>query len=113
MIDSCSFGCLVINGKKYNSDLVIYPDGRVKDSWRRRSGHRLSLDDMEDLIEAEPEVIIAGTGVSGLMRPEKELEKTLRQRGIVFIALPNQKAVEYYNDLVQTKRVAAGFHLTC
>jgi len=112
-IDSCSFGSIVINGKEYASDLIIYPDGHVKDSWRRKTGHKLSIDDIGGLIESEPEVIIAGTGVSGLVRPEKELEKMLSEKDIGFIPAPNQKAIELYNELISKKRVGACFHLAC
>ena len=112
-IDRCSFGSIVINGKEYTSDLIIYPDGHVMDSWCRKTGHKLSIDDIGGLIESEPEVIIVGTGVSGLVRPEKELEKMLSEKDIGFIPAPNQKAIELYNELISKKRVGACFHLAC
>ena len=113
MITSCSFGVIVIEGKQYTSDLIIYPDGHIEDSWYRRKGHGLSLDDISKLVESKPEVIIAGTGVSGLMKPEPGLDKLLLKKGIRFIAQPNQKAMKIYNELSSTKRVGACFHLTC
>ena len=113
MITSCSFGVIVIEGKQYTSDLIIYPDGHIEDSWYRRKGHGLSLDDISKLVESKPEVIIAGTGISGLMRPESGLDKLLLNKGIRFIAQPNQKAIKIYNELSSTKRVGACFHLTC
>ena len=113
MIDACSFGLIVINGKKYTSDLVVYPDGHVVDSWYRRSGHRLSSDDILELIESEPKVIIAGTGVSGLVKPEKELEKLLHQKGIKFVPAPNHEAMNLYNEMSSKKQVGACFHLAC
>ncbi len=112
-IEGFSFGSIVINGKTYTTDLIIYPDGHVVDSWRRKTGHRLSGDDIGKLIESEPEAIIAGTGVSGLVEPEKGLEKMLSEKGIEFIQAPNQKAMELYNELISKKRVGACFHLTC
>ena len=113
MITSCSFGVIIIEEKQYTSDLIIYPDGHVEDSWYRRKGHGLSLDDISKLIESKPEVIIAGTGVSGLMRPESGLDKLLLNKGIRFIAQPNQKAMKIYNELSSKKRAGACFHLTC
>jgi hypothetical protein len=92
---------------------VIYPDGHVVHSWYRKRGHRLSSDDISPLIESEPEVIVAGTGMSGMVKPEKELEELLEQRGINFIPTPNQNAMELFNDLSSKKRVGACFHLTC
>jgi len=113
MIQACSFGSMVIDGKQYFSDLVMYPDGQVVDSWRRKSGHRLSIDDIVKLIESEPEVIVAGTGINGLVKPENELEKFLSQKGIRFVAAPNHNAMEIYNELSPDKRIGACFHLTC
>lgn len=113
MIESCEFGIIVIDGKKYTSDLIIYPDSHTEDGWRRKSGHALSCDDIGKLIESGPEVIVAGTGVSGLMKPEKELEQLLSQKGIEFISEPNQEAIKIYNDLLSEKRIGACFHLTC
>ena len=113
MIDTCSFGVIVIDGKKHTSDLLIYPDGRIMEPWRRKRGHRLSSDDIRDLIESDPEFIIAGTGVSGQVRPDKALEKRLHQKGITFIAVPNHDAMRQYNELCKGKRAGACFHLTC
>jgi len=113
MINTCSFGSIIIDGKKYTSDLIIFPDGHIADSWRRKNGHILSIDDIKILIETEPETIITGTGASGLMRPENGLEKTLATKGIDFSAAPNRQAIVLYNELVSKKRVGACFHLTC
>jgi hypothetical protein len=113
MIDSFSFGTMVIEGETYQSDLFIYPDGRVKAGWRRKSGHRLSYGDISDLTQGGIEVIVAGKGVSGRMEPDEDIHRQLQQRGIEFIALPNDEAVVLYNRLSTKRRVAACFHLTC
>jgi len=113
MIDDCTFGRIVVNGKEYTSDLIIYPDGHIEDHWWRKSGHRLSSGDIDKLIQSKPDVIVAGTGVSGLMKPEQTLEKLLHQQGIKFIAEPNKKAMKIFNKLLSKERVSACFHLTC
>ena len=112
-IEAYSFGWMIIDGKRYTSDLLIYPDGRVEDTWYRKRGHDLLIDDISALIQAGPEIIIAGTGASGLMKPEKGFEKRLAQEGIHFISLPSIEAVERYNKLSLEKPVGACFHLTC
>ena len=112
-IEAYSFGCMIIDGKQYTSDLLIFPDGRVEDTWYRKRGHDLSRDDISALIQAGPEIIIAGTGASGLMKPEEDFEKWLGQKGIRFISLPSIEAVERYNNLSLEKPVGACFHLTC
>ena len=103
---------MVIDGKTYTSDLIIFPDGRVEDSWWRRSGHRLSADDIAGLIESAPEIIIVGTGANGMLKPAPGLKDILMDEGIELIPLPNQNAVERFNELSLEKRVGACFHLT-
>ncbi len=112
-IETSSFGLIVIDGRQYTSDLIIYPDGHVKDSWWRKSGHRLSIDDIGELVESEPEVIIVGTGVNGLMEPDMGLGELLSEKGIELVPLPNQEAMETFNKLSSEKRVGGCFHLTC
>ena len=113
MIDSYSFGSMVIDGRRYTSDLIIYPDGRVQDSWWREKGHRLSLSDIADLIAEKPALIIVGTGSSGMMEPDQDVPDALAQQGIQFEALPTRQAVERYNHLSRARRTGACFHLTC
>lgn len=112
-IESYSFGSIVINGHRYTSDIIIYPDGRIQDSWWRETGHSLSMRDITGLVDSKPEIIIAGTGTSGLMSPDAELESMLSQKGIEFHALPSAQAVRLYNEICQTRKVGACFHLTC
>ena len=113
-IEKCAFGSITIDGKVYQSDLIIYPDGTIQDVWWRREGHRLSKEDIESLIDKEPEVIVVGTGISGLMRPEKGLAEYLLQRKIEFICAPNHEAMNILNRLFDSKRkIGACFHLTC
>ena len=114
MIQSTTFGTMTIDGRTYHSDLIIFPDGSVKDNWWRRRGHVLAVDDILTLADTQPQLIVAGTGTSGRMRPHPELLPFLEQRNIELIAASNSRAVETYNQKLGTGvRVAACFHLTC
>ena len=113
LIERLSFSTIVIDGRTYTDDLIILPDGKILKPWWRQKGHQLSLEDLRDLIYSSPEVIIAGTGVSGNMKPEKNLLKELSRLAIELIAKPNNKAIEIYNSMDPGKRVGACFHLTC
>jgi hypothetical protein len=113
MINAYEFGLIIVDGKEYTTDIIIFPDGKVRDSWWRKDGHRLSIDDLIDLIESQPEIIIAGTGAHGFMQPEKELEHQLIIRGIEFKSAPSGQAIKLYNELYGKKRLGACFHLTC
>lgn len=112
-IDTLAFGSIVIDGREYTSDLTIYPDGRIVTDWKRKRGHRLSSDDINGLIVSHPEIIIAGTGIYGLVKPEKDLKKNLQDKEIVFFPARNKKAMELFNELSSKSRIGACFHLTC
>ena len=114
MIQSTAFGVMTIDGRAYTSDLIIFPDASVKDGWWRQRGHVLSVDDVLTLVDAAPELIVAGTGTNGRMRPGADVLPFLRERAIEFIAEPNPRAVKIYNDKVaEGLTVGACFHLTC
>ena len=113
MINTSSFGSIVIDGKSFSSDLVIFPDGRVKDGWRRRQGHCLFIEDIQELINSSPETIICGTGVSGRMKPDEKVKIYLYGIGIEFIAAPNREAILLFNEMSTLKKSGACFHLTC
>jgi len=40
MIESYDFGRIVVNGRKFGSDLIIFPD-RVNGGWWRKEGRTL------------------------------------------------------------------------
>ena len=111
-IDSYHFGQIVINGKKYSSDVIIFLD-RVQGDWRRNKSHELSLEDLTGVIAQNPEVLIVGTGASGLMRVLPEVHRELEARHIQLIAQPTSEACDLYNQLSPSQRVIAALHLTC
>jgi hypothetical protein len=113
MIEKSAFGSIQIDGRTYNTDILVYPDGRVVDNWWRRHGHRLALEDLEALLAVEPDVIVIGAGVYGRVQPEPELEKTLQKRGVALVMEPTAEAVARFNELQPRHKTAAGFHLTC
>jgi len=113
MIESYRFGEIRVDGVRYTSDLIILPSG-VKPNWWRREGHRLSLEDLEEVLREKPEILVIGTGYSGLMRVPKELIEHLRAEGIEVMVQRTGEAWKTYNQLSREgRRVAAALHLTC
>jgi hypothetical protein len=111
-IDSYRFGQIVINGQKYTSDVIIFPD-RVQDDWWRDDSHRLTIRDITGIMKENPEVLLVGTGASGLMRVLPEVKQAVEARHIELMAQPTGEVCETYNRLSQTQRVVAALHLTC
>ena len=112
IINSYRFGLIVVSGRHYTSDVIIFPD-RVKDNWWRKVGHQLRLEDLSEVMTANPEVLVVGTGASGLVKMSPEVEERLEAQGIKLIAQPTSEACNLYNQLCQSQRVVAALHLTC
>ena len=111
-IDTYRFGRIVINGHNYTSDVIIFPD-RVQGEWWRDDSHRLALKDVAGIINENPEILLVGTGASGMMRVLPEVEQAAKARNIKLIIQPTGEACQTYNQLSPTQRVAAALHLTC
>ena len=112
IIDSYQFGLIVVNGKEYTSDVIISPD-RVRDGWWRKVGHQLCLEDIAEVITQNPELLIVGTGASGLMKVLPEVHEGAGARNIKLIAEATDRACHTYNQLCHSQRVVAALHLTC
>jgi hypothetical protein len=112
MIESYSFGKIVIDGKQYATDVIIFPD-HVQDSWWRKEGHVLTIEDLKDVLQAKPEVLIVGTGYFGFMKVPNEVKEHLASMKIQLIVENTREAYKTYNRLASTKRTVAAFHLTC
>lgn len=112
MIESYSFGRLVLSGKAYTSDLIICSD-RINPSWWRKIGHRLCLQDLQEVLGEDLEVLVIGTGYMGLMKVEEEVRRYAEVHGFQLIVEKTKKAVEIYNSLHAHKKTVGAFHLTC
>jgi hypothetical protein len=111
-IDSYHFGQIVINGRKYTSDVIIFPD-KVQGDWWRDESHELALKDIADIIDENPEILLVGTGASGLMRVLPEVASAIEARNIQLVVQSTGEACQIYNQLSPTQRVVAALHLTC
>ena len=112
MIDSYKFGEMVVDGKRYHADLIIYPN-RVDANWWRKNGHQLCITDIEDIVAEQPEYLVVGTGNPGLMRVLPETQEYLQNQNIQLVSEPTGRAYKTYNEMCTQKRVIGVFHLTC
>lgn len=113
LIESYSFGRMVIDGSIYRKDVIIFPDGKILSPWWRKNGHELTADDLVELIAKGPEIIICGTGAMGVMRPAAELKNHLTARNIELIVQKSTQAVTTFNQMWGLRKLGGCFHLTC
>ena len=112
MIEDYRFGHIVIDGKEYKSDVKIFP-GRVEANWWRELGHSLAVNDISDILQEQPEVLIIGTGSAGVMKVPDSVQQEIKHRGIELIIERTGEACKIFNSLKTKKRVVAALHLTC
>ncbi len=112
-IDSYSFGHIVIDGKEYRSDVIIYGNA-VDATWWRKEGHRLQPEDLAEVLKARPEILIVGSGYAGVMSTPKRTLEYITSQGIDVRVERTGKAVDLFNELqAQKKNVMAALHITC
>ena len=112
-ISAYEFGRVAIDGTSYSSDVIIAPD-RVIDSWWRKQGHRLQVDDLDDVVRARPDILVIGTGYYGRMQVPEETRQFLRDQGIEVREARTSEAVAEFNELQKEyARIVAALHLTC
>ncbi len=113
MIENYTAGRMTVDGKIHRRDLKIV-GGKVKGEWWRKQGHSLSIDDITDIFEAAPEILVIGDGYASNMRVPESVKKVLKEKNIELKIENTRDAVETFNQLLnQNKNVAGAFHLTC
>ena len=112
-IDSYSFGTMMIEGKHYTSDVIVFPD-RVISDWWRKEGHSLCIEDLDEVISYKPDVLIIGKGASGVMNVPNDTRKILQDNNIEIIDKNTSEAYRIFNEKIkQGIKVVGAFHLTC
>ena len=109
-IDSSYFGSMIIDGKKFDRDLQILPSGEIRE---RERTHIVSKREISDLLMHEPNVIVIGTGNSGLMKVDADGIVVCQLEGVEIISKPTPQAVQEFNKLNRGRKIAAVFHVTC
>lgn len=110
-IETYDFGKMSISGSSFTSDVIIFPE-KVASPWWRKEGHFLQLEDIKNILDYRPEVLVIGTGYSGQMRVSAEVEAKLKELNIEYYIVDSRKGTELYNSIEKQRKVGA-FHLTC
>jgi hypothetical protein len=111
MIDSYSFGNIMIDGKEYTHDVIITGSNIIE--WWRQEGHFARVPDFKDIPD-DTEILVIGTGDSGVMKVAGEVVEHFRKKKIKVIMEMTGTAVNTFNKLTkENKNVVGAFHLTC
>jgi hypothetical protein len=113
VIEEYSFGRMVVDGRAYDSDLMICGD-EILENWWRRQGHSLCLQDLSWILKKTPPILVIGTGYYGCLQVPEKLVAELGRNGISVETAKTSEAVTRVNELSTRGDIAGGaFHLTC
>jgi uncharacterized protein len=109
-IRSISDGVIRIAEDTYDRTIAMTLS-TVIDSWPEKSVEDLIEGDFEALFEAQPEVIVLGTGDSGVFAP-RDLMFAMARRGVGFEVMDTKAAARTFNVLAsEGRQVAAVLYL--
>jgi len=121
MLEKTGFGYIIVDGKRYNHDIVIHVDGQISKRKKelskpfKRGLHTpLAPPEVEELLDEGPEVIVIGSGQFGALPIIDEAVQIVKDRGVEIIIDTTPRVIEVINKLRnEGKRVAAILHVTC
>ena len=112
-----AFGRIIVDGKTYEHDIVVYPSGRVEErkKWlsknKHGTSHKLDPDELREYLREEFDVLIVGTGFYGYLSLLPGSRELVEDKEVY--ELPTGKAVELFNELNEKRKVLGIFHVTC
>jgi hypothetical protein len=120
MIDEYRFGSITINGKTYDYDVEVRWTGEVL-SWWREESHLIDIESVKRATEQEPEIIVIGTGESGVAKVAEDAQGFIKEKRIELIIDKTGEATKTFNIIKEESEEEEGvqrkiiglFHLTC
>ncbi len=67
-------GRIVVDGREENDDVILIDD-EVHPGWGREDGQELRIADLGTVVDAQPDILVVGTGRTGDLRPQPGLEE--------------------------------------
>ncbi len=110
MIQAFEFEKIVIDGKEFKFDVMIYPNGQIK-KWKRKDEHDLRSGDVKKILKQNPKLLIFGLGTVGNLTVSPTVYEELEKAGIDVLAFKTDKAIETYKAQREEEGTAALFHL--
>jgi hypothetical protein len=112
-VDSTEFGSIVIDGKKYEHDVIVDWNGKVEKGWLK-TRHLVDKEEFEEFRKRKPEIILIGSGQYGDCEVSDSFVELAENENIEVIVKDTPEAIEKFNELVKEgKKVLAYFHVTC
>lgn len=120
MIEEYRFGKIKIKGQDYDHDVMVDWEGEVL-QWTRKNSHIINEEDIERALDKKPEIIVIGTGESGVAQVTEDAKQACKEAGVDLIIDKTEEAVKTFNVILEESLEEDGeqadviglFHLTC
>jgi hypothetical protein len=116
-IESTEFGCITIDGKTYEHDVVIRLSGQIEKRKKKLSkeqygtSHSISKDEAKYVYENGCETLIVGTGQEGNVRLSPEAQGFFDKKRCRVMMQPTPEAIRTFNHSHRKK--LGLMHVTC
>jgi len=111
-INAVNFGEVVINGKTYYSDMVVWWDGKLEFLSKR---HIFNVTELNRLLKRKPYAVVIGTGhQGGGVKVTDGVEQSAKKSGVKLFIDQSPDAIDIFNGLIaDNKKAVAVIHATC
>ena len=117
LISKSSFGSISVEGERFNHDIFISRDGKVKKRKKKLSkavygtSHTISLDEIRHVYQEGVKGIVIGSGQYGVAELSDEAREFLKSKNCHVHLSPTPEAIRTWNE---TEGLWIGlFHITC
>lgn len=112
-IIATGFGWIETDRVRFDTDIVIYPDGRLENRYQHLTGdnHTVGKKEVARVLAGTSATLVIGTGQYGAVQLAPEAAQFLQTNNIQYHLAPTPEAIKIFNQLQPLK--AAIFHVTC
>jgi len=117
VINNTEFGSIIVDEQRYDHDIIIALDGKVKKRKKKLSkaiygtSHTISLDEIKYTYQDKSEGIVIGSGQYGVAKLSNEASEFLKNKHCKILLRPTPEAIQEWN-LTEGKWIGL-FHITC
>ena len=117
VINKTEFGSITVDEERYDHDIIITLDGKVKKRKKKLSkavygtSHTISLDEIRYTYQDKSEGIVIGSGQYGVAKLSDEANEFLKNNNCKVIIRPTSEAIKEWNK-TEGKWIGL-FHITC
>ena len=122
LFEKTGFGYVIINGRKYDHDVIVVSDGTImkrrkelSKEYRELYGHTpFSRREAKFILKFNPEVVVIATGQYGDLPLMDDALRLLKNSGVELIIGKTPEMLSKLNELFSSNRkVVAVIHVTC